>query len=91
LFSFIYSYLELDNNYKYKSKDIEFKQIYQKLNDLKNRDLNEDEISRLRKECGLDGDTSYMNHFKTVYLVLLNNCKFQFSSMNKIYSNIIRI
>jgi len=91
MFTFIYSYLELDNNYKYKSKDIEFKQIYQKLNDLKNRDLNEDEISRLRKECGLDGDTSYMNHFKTVYLVLLNNCKFQFSSMNKIYSNIIRI
>ena len=90
LMTFMYPYMELSNTYKFKSEDPQFEKIYNQLVNLKNRDLTKQEIIRLRNECGLDGDTSYMGHFKSVMLVLLNDCKFEFSNMNKIYSYIIR-
>lgn len=90
LLTFMYPFMELSNTYKFKSNDKDFEPIYNKLEEIKNRNLTIDEINKMRKECGLDGTTDYINHFKSVLLVLLNDCKFEFSAMYKIFSVIVR-
>jgi hypothetical protein len=90
LLTFMYPYMELSNKYKFKSNDTDFESIYARLDEIKNRNLTIEEIKKIKLDCGLDGDTSYINHFKSVYLVLLNNCKFEFTNMYKLYSYIIR-
>jgi len=89
LMIFMYPYTHYNSFYKY--KNTEFTLIYDDFDKLLNRELLEYEVNLIRKEGTLDGSIcNKNNYFKGVYLLLLNDCKFEFSAKYNIFSRIIR-
>lgn len=74
----------------YKSNDPDFLKIYDEYDKIFNLNLTQEQIEYIKKNAGLDGDTSCTDYYKIVYMILLNGCKFLYSENIGILAMIIR-
>jgi hypothetical protein len=74
----------------YKSNDSDFENIYAEYDKIVNLELTPEQIEYIKTNGGLDGDTSCLDYYKIVYMVLLNKCKFLYSENYGILAMLIR-